>query len=135
MKKAFKIFGYIILGLISIFVAFKLFSKKIFNKTNIGFNTTISNNTAKIKADNLHDAMKDYGTDETMITLTLINLTSDDFDKIYNEFGYRPYESIQGIGMDYVGIDTNLIGWLRAEISEEEYSLIRLMFPNSKTLN
>lgn len=77
----------------------------------------------------LYDAMNRYtGTDETLIFETLTDVTQIQFGLINRVFGLKNYNSIVGyntIGGSKVPLKT----WLREELSDADYSLLRKKFP------
>lgn len=87
---------------------------------------SISDSQAKVYANQLFDSMNGYGTDEDTIKGVFEKITPDDFKKVYNAFGRKPYTStIIGGGTptstsmwlgDYQ--DADLIYWMRKELSD-----------------
>ena len=85
--------------------------------------------SASQKALLLYGAMNLYtGTDETLIFETLTDVTQAQFGLINKSFGLKNYNSIVGyntIGGSKVPLKT----WLREELSDADYSLLRKKFP------
>lgn len=87
---------------------------------------SISESQAKIYANQLFDSMNSYGTNESTIKGVFEKITPDDFKKVYNAFGRKPYTStFIGGGTptatsmwlgDYE--DADLIFWMRKELSD-----------------
>lgn len=83
--------------------------------------STISDAIANTYANQLHNAMKDYGTDEETIYPILGKLENkEDFKKVYNAFGKRSYylygePTISSYAFGYSDLD--LVEWLKAELN------------------
>lgn len=81
------------------------------------------------KASLLYDAMNRYsGTDETLIFETLTGVTQAQFSLINKAFGLKNYNRILGyntIGGSKLPLKT----WLKEELSDADYSLLRKKFP------
>lgn len=90
---------------------------------------TISVSDAALFANTLYGAMMDFGTDEASIfnTISKIN-TKDDMLLVIKTFGMKQY--LIGGRAAFLGQDYNLIGWLRAELSEGDIAKIKPKFDN-----
>lgn len=85
--------------------------------------------SASQKASLLYDAMNRYsGTDETQIFETLTGVTQPQFGQISRVFGFKNYNSIVGYNT-FGGSKLPLKTWLKEELSDAEYSLLRKKFP------
>lgn len=92
--------------------------------------TTITNNVAKNYAESLFEAFNyTWGTDKSIINEVFSKITSEDFKKIYNAFGERSYNGLDGgtpkavnsiIG-NYYQLD--LVEWLNNELGFGDSSL------------
>lgn len=81
------------------------------------------------KASLLYDAMNRYsGTDETLIFETLTGVTQAQFSLINKAFGLKNYNRILGYNT-YGGTKLPLKTWLKEELSDADYSLLRKKFP------
>ncbi|MCU4165719.1 hypothetical protein [Carboxylicivirga caseinilyticus] len=90
-------------------------------------NLTISTSDAALFANTLYGAMLDFGTDEKTIFSTMDKINSkDDMLLVIKAFGMKQY--LWGGRAAFLGQDYNLIGWLRAELSESEISKIKPKF-------
>ncbi len=97
-----------------------------------GDNSTIPVFSAKQKANALYEAMRYSGTDEQTIFEELSGVTQKQFGLISGAFGLRSYNS-------WLGNTTGVIGqtlpklslkmWLKEELSDEDYKLLRKKFP------
>ncbi|WP_404812106.1 hypothetical protein ACIRNY_11350 [Capnocytophaga canimorsus] len=79
-------------------------------------------------AQELHDAMKGYGTDFDRIKATLKDLDQSRFQLVYNRFGKRAYGNY---GQPSIGNGRflNLRQWFKEELSEAEYQELKDKFP------
>ncbi|WP_430933992.1 hypothetical protein [Saccharicrinis sp. 156] len=90
-------------------------------------NLTISPSDAALFANTLYGAMLDIGTDEKTIYSTIDKIQSkDDMLLVIKAFGMKQY--LWGARAAFLGQDYNLIGWLRAELSEKEIAKIKTKF-------
>ncbi len=88
---------------------------------------TISASDAALYANTLYGAMLDFGTDEAAIYGTMDKIQSkDDMLLVIKAFGMKQY--LWGGRAAFLGQDYNLIGWLRAELGEEEIAQIKPRF-------
>ena len=82
--------------------------------------TTISDITAKNYAENLFVAFNYFwGTDKSTINTVFSKINSEDFKKVYNEFGKRSYGSGGSPGgIERLGLydDVDLITWINNEL-------------------
>lgn len=85
--------------------------------------------SAKQKVSVLYDAMNKYnGTDETLIFETLTDVSQLQFGLISKEFGLKNYNRF--VGYNTVGgTKLPLKTWLREELNDSEYNLLRKRFP------
>ncbi|GET46906.1 hypothetical protein [Capnocytophaga felis] len=79
-------------------------------------------------AQDLHDAMKDNGTDFSKIKETLSYLDEPRFEIVYKRFGMRPY-GFYGQPMWGSGTKKNLREWFEKELSSSEYQELKDKFP------
>ena len=79
-------------------------------------------------AQDLHDAMKGFGTDFHKIKSTLQNLDDYQFEIVYRRFGIRPYGKY-GEPMWGKGINLNLSQWFKQELTESQYNELKHKFP------
>jgi hypothetical protein len=85
--------------------------------------------SAKQKVSILYDAMNKYnGTDETLIFEALTDVTQSQFGLINKAFGLKNYNRMLGYNT-YGGTNLPLKTWLREELSDSEYNLLRKKFP------
>ncbi|HEX8269765.1 MAG TPA: hypothetical protein VF581_07725 [Flavobacterium sp.] len=84
-------------------------------------------------AKELYDAMKDPGTSETDILAALQRVNASQFDQVFAAFGAKQYNLNLGSQWNLVPFTqlpyVNLKGWLKNELSDEEYALLRLKYP------
>jgi hypothetical protein len=98
-------------------------------------NTTITRGEAIIIAQNLLNAMDQFGTDETAIIDNLSKAkTAGDLNLIIQTFGIKPYD---GFGLTDTFLSRlvwrlmkNLNGWLRAELSGRSLRDVKAIFDN-----
>jgi hypothetical protein len=77
----------------------------------------------------LYDAMNSYkGTDETLIFETLTGVTQAQFGLIQKAFGLKNYNRILGYNT-IGGTNLPLKTWLKEELSQSDYALLRKKFP------
>lgn len=77
----------------------------------------------------LYDAMNRYsGTDETLIFETLTGVTQAQFGLIQKAFGLKNYNRILGYNT-IGGTNLPLKTWLKEELNDADYSLLRKKFP------
>lgn len=85
--------------------------------------------SAKQKVSLLYEAMNRYtGTDETLIVETLTGVTQAQFGAINKLWGLKNYNRLLGyntIGGSKLPLKT----WLRDELNDEYYNLLRKKFP------
>jgi hypothetical protein len=85
--------------------------------------------SAKQKVSILYDAMNKYnGTDETLIFETLTDVTQSPFGLINKTFGLKNYNRILGYNT-IGGTNLPLKTWLREELNDADYNLLRKKFP------
>ena len=90
-------------------------------------NLTLSVADAGLFANILYGAMLDLGTDEQTIYNTIEKIkTKDDMLLVIKAFGMKEY--LLGGRSSFMGQDYNLIGWLRAELSNKEIQKIKPKF-------
>jgi hypothetical protein len=88
----------------------------------------ISTFDPKNVAENLYEAMKSLGTDESAIFNSLANVNQTQFAQVIKEFGNRVYNTYTG-GTAF-GSPYPLKVWLKEELSDDEYKTLRLKYPN-----
>lgn len=77
----------------------------------------------------LYDAMNRYnGTDETLIFETLTSVTQAQFGQIVKAFGLKNYNRILGYNT-IGGTKLPLKTWLKEELNDADYNLLRKKFP------
>lgn len=88
---------------------------------------------AKNVALGLYEAMKDMGTEEEAILQILKPVSQTQFAQVVVAFGSKYYNSITGDQRSYnpfYGLPkVNLKGWLKEELSVQEYALLRSKYP------
>ena len=90
---------------------------------------SISVSDAALFANNLYNAMLDFGTEEEIIFSTLAKInTRDDMLLVIKTFGMKQY--LWGGRAAFLGQDYNLIGWLRFELSKSDIAKIKPKFDN-----
>mgnify|MGYP003405666208 CR=1 FL=1 len=78
----------------------------------------------------LYDAMNRYsGTDETLIFEALTGVTQAQFGLIQKTFGLKNYNRILGYNT-IGGTKLPLKTWLKEELSDSDYNLLRKKFPS-----
>jgi hypothetical protein len=81
------------------------------------------------KASLLYEAMNRYtGTDETLIVETLTGVTQAQFGAINKLWGLKNYNTLLGYNT-VGGSKLPLKRWLREELNDEYYNLLRKKFP------
>ncbi|CAA0231116.1 hypothetical protein [Tenacibaculum maritimum] len=137
LKKYFlPLLGGVLLLLLLIYVFIKKPFSGLFNQ-GIDYNelddsgAVISDTLATSIAESLHKSMSRwFGTDESYIFDVLTNIRIEDFNKVYNAFGQRPYLEIFGVSTtEYFGENIDLFGWLKYELSPSEFSRLRDLNP------
>lgn len=87
----------------------------------------------KLVAQKLYEAMRTTGTDEDYIFDTLTGVTQPQFSAVIKSFGLKPYNSLTGNQYGIIGTTLpkrDLKYWLKNELSEKQYKLLRTKFPN-----
>lgn len=85
--------------------------------------------SASQKVTLLYEAMNKYnGTDETKIFEALTDVSQSQFGLINKAFGLKNYNSIVGYNT-IGGSKSSLKTWLREELNDADYSLLRKKFP------
>ncbi|MBA0884922.1 hypothetical protein [Flavobacterium undicola] len=85
--------------------------------------------SAKQKVSLLYEAMNRYnGTDETLIFEALTGVSQQQFGLINKAFGLRNYNRILGYNT-VGGSKLPLKTWLREELNDKDYNLLRKKFP------
>ena len=84
-------------------------------------------------ANALYDAMKTTGTNESKILTVLQNVNQPRFGEVVKAFGKKSYNDTFGNQINY-GIFPlpmhDLPYWLESELSEEEYNILFMKYPN-----
>ena len=97
-------------------------------------NPTTSNFNAKNIADNLLNAMRENGTDEDVIISELKNVSQTQFALIVKAFGRQQYNETTGNQYNFIPFTqlpfVDLKGWLKSELSLQEYTNLRRKYPN-----
>lgn len=96
------------------------------NGTSSG-NGVVVFNAAKV-ATELHNAMKDLGTDEDAIFATLTNVSQTQFGLVVKAFGNRTYNTYLGTNNGFTAYP--LKTWLFEELSDNDYKTLKLKYPN-----
>lgn len=99
--------------------------------------SNLSDTQARALAEQLHKSMTTWrGTDEDSIYRIFMGLSVDDFNKIYNFFGVRPYMELFGVATtEYLGENIDLFGWLKYELTYSEYKKLESLNPDVFSLN
>jgi hypothetical protein len=85
--------------------------------------------SANQKVSSLYEAMNSYkGTDENLIIETLTGVTQAQFGAINKAFGLKNYNRLLGYNT-VGGTKLPLKTWLREELSDDDYNLLRKKFP------
>ncbi|MBF03229.1 MAG: hypothetical protein CMP76_08030 [Flavobacterium sp.] len=119
---------------LSIFLLYLAFGKKkqdaggqVNDPTNNNDSSSTFFDPVKV-AEILYKAMKDVGTDEDLIFNTLKNVSQVQFAKVIEAFGVRNYNTFTGNTFSLV--KHSLPVWLESELSESDYSTLKLKYPN-----
>ncbi|CEN51909.1 hypothetical protein [Capnocytophaga canis] len=93
---------------------------------------SISDEQAKTSAELLFKAMNYVGgTDEAVIFRILKDLSASDYNKIYNAFGIRYYNTLFGEStLSYFGKPFDLNLWIAHELSHDELLDLKRINPN-----
>ncbi len=93
----------------------------------------VGNFDAKVVATALYDAMKNSGTNEARILSVLRNVNQAQFGEVFRAFGKKSYNEQLGNQMNYSPLFSlpleNLQVWLESELSEDEYNIMYLKYP------
>lgn len=84
-------------------------------------------------ADKLYEAMRYTGTDEVTILAVLKKVTAPQFTQVKHWFGKRSYNPYTGNQYTAPFVPLTLYPldfWLKEELNDEEYSTLRLKYPN-----
>lgn len=87
----------------------------------------------KLVAQKLYEAMKTTGTDEDYIFENLTGVSQAQFAAVIKAFGLKPYNSLTGNQYGVIGTTLpkrDLKYWLKNELSDKQYKLLRTKFPN-----
>jgi hypothetical protein len=91
---------------------------------------TFSNAKAQESSEALYVAMHTYGTDEEKIYFILKDISSSNFNKIYNHFGKKLYQQESGIdGVPFIDTKLDLMGWLHSELNQSELDHLAKIAP------
>ena len=93
---------------------------------------TLSDNELEQIAEMQFAAMDRYGTDETLLFDSLKNLNGKDLVKVFNFFGTRDYEGIQGNSQPIFGTQKNLFLWYSSELNQSELKRMREIWAKAK---
>lgn len=97
-------------------------------------NPATSSFNAKNIADNLLLAMREGGTDEDVIISELKNVSQTQFALIVKAFGRQQYNATLGNQYNVIPFTqlpfVDLKGWLKSELSLQEYTNLRRKYPN-----
>ncbi|MFL0100170.1 hypothetical protein [Tenacibaculum maritimum] len=138
LKKYFlPLLGGVLLLLLLIYVFIKkpfsgLFNQGIDYKELDDSGAVISDTLATSIAESLHKSMAAWGgTDEDYIFNVFENITLQDFNKVYNAFGKRPYLNIVGVATtEGIGENIDLFGWLKYELTSSEFEYLSKIAPH-----
>lgn len=104
---------------------------------NAGGNAGSSGSTfnAKNIADDLLEAMRESGTDEDTIIGLLRYVSSAQFDAVFFAFGKQQYNATLGNQINPLAWISelpfvDLKGWLKSELSEQEYLNLKRKYPS-----
>ena len=97
--------------------------------------TTITDTQATLIAQQLLDAMNQYGTDEKAIIDALTPLNQNDLLSVIKKFGIKPYNG-QALAEDwfsknFASTNYDLAGWLRAELSGSDLATVQKIFTDN----
>lgn len=93
--------------------------------------STINDSQADNISNGLFVSMNRYGTDEDKIFSLLKGIKKPDFNKVSNFFGNKPYSMEFGmVGTPYIDSEISLLGWLNAELNEDEMAQLKILAPN-----
>lgn len=87
----------------------------------------------KLVAQKIYEAMKTTGTDEDYIFENLTGVSQTQFAAVIKAFGLKPYNSLTGNQYGVIGTTLpkrDLKYWLKKELSDKQYKLLRTKFPN-----
>ena len=126
--------GIAVLGVvIASVVAYKIFVPKTDNNGSGNSNDTGAKDFDPAKVSNiLYNAMRYTGTDEAAIVTALKPLSAAQFNAVIEKFGYKFYNKTMGNTTEYLWNKLHKYGlkvWLKNELSDDEYELLRLKFP------
>lgn len=111
-------------------------TKAIGNLTINKSNLTITNNQAIIIAENLLNAMDQWGTDDAVIISNLQTLRTDDLLLVMKLFGVKAYNgaglATSTLGKLMFSNDMNLVGWLHQELSGDSLDQVTNIFRNAE---
>lgn len=95
--------------------------------------SSLSNEEAKVIAEELYQAMKDLASnsDDIYKILSDNNLTYNDFVKVSDAFGKRKYNNVtSGSLFSSLGVNLGLTEWLREDLTTEQFNLIEAYVPS-----
>jgi len=132
-------FKYLLLGLIAVLVGVivYMFTKKddqsevVTAGENPNFPTsTLTTPRIKLLVTQLFDAMDGFGTDEAMIFSALEGLNPNDYKKLYDAWGNKPYDVITGgeAPFEFISQGGDLTHWLAFELSVTDINKIKHLF-------
>lgn len=78
--------------------------------------STINDQQSDLYAEQLYTALQDFGTDDSTVMLILNRLSPEDFRKVSNSFGVRPYLWF-GSAPSWLGYPLSLSEWLKREVN------------------
>lgn len=91
-----------------------------------------SNNELQQIAEMQFAAMNQYGTDEDLLFNSLKDLNSKDMEKVFNYFGERDYEKIQGNSQPIFGEQSNIFIWYANELNQKELDKMRKIWEKAE---
>lgn len=134
-KQQLKIAGAVLGGVALLYILFK---SKLDNSGGSGDPTgndspylpEITFNAQNV-ADDLFEYMNQLGTDESGILQTLKSVTAAQFAKVVTAFGRKKYNTWLGNDSGYFLDTFTLKQWLKNELSDNDYAILKIKYPNS----
>lgn len=104
---------------------------KIGNRS--GEDATLTTAEAVSLAGQIETTMSNFGTDTEELFGLVSGLNGADLVKVYNAFGFRPYNSAMGVSSGILfGEKKSLFEWFRNELSKKDLERMKEIFKPSK---
>ena len=103
------------------------------NVQNIGSGPSSVTFDAKKVANKLLEAMRYTGTDEATILAVLKSVNQTQFGQVMYQFGKHSYNPVTGNQYTIPFVSLTLYPldfWLKSELDDKEYNILRLKYPN-----